>query len=115
MTYSILNKLKQTPKLAKLDSEACFFLAGQPPLHPRRLLGSFEWQGHGVNFLPKIVSHVSLVLNFKCTQHAKNVRTVDGRNPANQLRLVVEIPLFTRFYASQVVQDFFHQQQYKTN
>ncbi len=32
------------------------------------------------------------------------------RNPANQLRLVVEIPLFTRFYTSQVVQDIFHQQ-----
>ena len=27
--------------------------------------------------------------------------TVDGTNPANQLRLVVEIPLFTRFYISQ--------------
>ena len=33
---------------------------------------------------------------------------VDGRNPANQLRLV-NIPLFTGFYTSQVVQDFFHQ------
>ena len=31
------------------------------------------------------------------------------RNPANQLRLVVS-PLFTGFYTSQVVQDFFHQQ-----
>ena len=28
----------------------------------------------------------------------------------HQLRLVVEIPLFTRFYTSQVVQDFSHQQ-----
>ena len=38
--------------------------------------------------------------------------TVDGRNPANQLRLVVYLPLFTGFYTSQVVQDFFHQQYY---
>ena len=36
--------------------------------------------------------------------------TVDGQNPANQLRLVV-YPLFTGFYTSQVVVwDFFHQQ-----
>ena len=34
------------------------------------------------------------------------VNTVAGRNPANQLRLVVEIPLFTGFCTSQVVQDF---------
>ena len=32
------------------------------------------------------------------------------RNPANQLRLVVEIPLFTGFYTSQVVHDFLNQQ-----
>ena len=31
------------------------------------------------------------------------------RNPANQLRLVVEIPLFTGFYTSQVVHDFLNQ------
>ena len=31
------------------------------------------------------------------------------RNLANQLRLVVYLPLFTRFDTSQVVQDFFHQ------
>ena len=40
------------------------------------------------------------------------VDTVDGRNPANQLRLVV-YPIVYRvlpFYPSQVVQDFFHQQ-----
>ena len=34
--------------------------------------------------------------------------TVDGRNPAPVD--MVNIPLFTRFYTSQVVQDFFHQQ-----
>ena len=28
----------------------------------------------------------------------------------HQLRLVVDLPLFTRFYTSQVVQEFFHQQ-----
>ena len=36
--------------------------------------------------------------------------TVDGRNPANQLRLVVEIPLLSGFQTCQVVVwDFFHQ------
>ena len=42
-----------------------------------------------------------------------NINTVDGRNPANQLRLAVYpfIPLFAGFYTSQVVVwDFFHQQ-----
>ena len=34
--------------------------------------------------------------------------TVDGRNPAPVD--MVNIPLFTRFYTSQAVQDFFHQQ-----
>ena len=34
--------------------------------------------------------------------------TVDGSNPA--LADMVDIPLFTRFYTSQVVQDFSHQQ-----
>ena len=34
--------------------------------------------------------------------------TVDGRNPAPVDKQF--IPLFTRFYTSQVVQDFFHQQ-----
>ena len=33
---------------------------------------------------------------------------VDGRNPAPVD--MVNIPLFTRFYTCQVVQDFFHQQ-----
>ena len=33
---------------------------------------------------------------------------VDGSNPA--LADMVDIPLFTRFYTSQVVQDFSHQQ-----
>ena len=37
------------------------------------------------------------------------VHTVDGWNPANQLRLVV-YPSIYRVYTSQVVQDFFHQQ-----
>ena len=34
--------------------------------------------------------------------------TVDGRNPAPVD--MVNIPLFTGFHTSQVVQDFFHQQ-----
>ena len=37
--------------------------------------------------------------------------TVDGRNPANHLRLVV-YPTVIGFQTSQVVQDFFHQQYY---
>ena len=44
----------------------------------------------------------------------ENYHTVDGSEIrlTNQLRLVVypTIPLFTGFYTSQVVQDFFHQQ-----
>ena len=36
--------------------------------------------------------------------------TVDGRNPANQLRLVVYPIIYRVFCTSQVVQDFFHQQ-----
>ena len=38
---------------------------------------------------------------------------VDRRNHAPVD--IVNIPLFTRFYTSQVVQDFFHQQYYKGN
>ena len=36
--------------------------------------------------------------------------TVDGRNPANQLRLVVYPMIYKVLAPSQVVQDFFHQQ-----
>ena len=44
-------------------------------------------------------------------QRWTKVATINGRNPANQLRLVVYpiIPWFTKFCTSQVVQDFFHQ------
>ena len=35
---------------------------------------------------------------------------VDGRNPANQLRLGSLSPDLTGFYTSHIVQDFFHQQ-----
>ena len=43
--------------------------------------------------------------------YVRHVRdTADGKNPASQLRLVVDNPLFIGFYTSQVVQDFFHQQ-----
>ena len=45
----------------------------------------------------------------------KGWHTADGRNPANQLRLVV-YPCLSHylqgFYTSQEVQDFFHQQYY---
>ena len=36
--------------------------------------------------------------------------TVDGRNPAAVVVGSLSHYLFTRFYTSQVVQDFFHQQ-----
>ena len=39
--------------------------------------------------------------------------TVDGKNPAPVD--MVNIPLFTRFLTSQVVQDFFHQQYQQIN
>ena len=40
------------------------------------------------------------------------LNTVDGRNPA-PVDIMVNIPLFTGFYTSQVVvSDFFHQQYY---
>jgi len=42
-------------------------------------------------------------MHFTYQQH-----TVDGQNPAPVDKQV--IPLFTRFYTSQVVQDFVHQQ-----
>ena len=37
------------------------------------------------------------------------IPTVDGWNPANQLRLVA-YPIIYKVHTSQVVQDFFHQQ-----
>ena len=39
--------------------------------------------------------------------------TVDGRNPANQLRLVVYPMIYKVLAPSQVVQDLFHQQHYQ--
>ena len=47
--------------------------------------------------------------DFTCSSALDFVgNTVDGRNPAPVD--MVNIPLFTRFYACWVVQDFFHQQ-----
>ena len=46
-----------------------------------------------------------LIMFQLCSNH---VPTVDGRNPAPVY--MVNIPLFTRFHACWVVQDFFHQQ-----
>ena len=46
-----------------------------------------------------------------CPMWTQLLPTVDRRNPANQLRLVVYLPLFTGCFTSQVVVwDFFHQQ-----
>jgi len=48
-------------------------------------------------------------LNYLKQKSVKKCQTtVDGRNPAPVD--MVKIPLFTGFYTSQVVQDFFHQQ-----
>ena len=41
----------------------------------------------------------------QCTLIGQGIDTVDGRDPAP----VVNIPLFTGFHTSQVVQDFLHQ------
>ena len=38
---------------------------------------------------------------------SSRVISVDGRNPANQLRLVVYLTIY-KFHSSQVVQEFFH-------
>jgi len=48
------------------------------------------------------------VLSFTAWDVNKNHHTVDGRNPAPVD--MVNIPLFARFYTTQVVQDFFHQE-----
>ena len=64
----------------------CFFVPHEPSLILERCLGVYFW---------KIF-----------TTHKLGERWSYGwwfRNPANQLRLVVEIPLFTGFYTSQVV------------
>ena len=44
-----------------------------------------------------------------CQRNMKNYLslTVDGRNPAPVDMISISIPLFTRFYTSQVVQDVF--------
>ena len=44
------------------------------------------------------------------TKHIGTSDTVDGRNPANQLRLVVCPTIYKVLAPSQIVQDFFHQQ-----
>ena len=48
-----------------------------------------------------------LYTHYKAYQSQDN--TVDGRNPANHLGLVV-YPIICKVYRCQVVQDFFHQQ-----
>ena len=54
--------------------------------------------------------HRSIIWRLVLLEWTK-VDSIDGRNPANQLKLVVYpiIPWFTKFYTSQVVQDFFYQ------
>ena len=47
----------------------------------------------------------TIILPFS---YNKQNGTVDGRNPAPID--IVNIPLFTKFFTSQVLQDFFHQQ-----
>ena len=54
------------------------------------------------------------IIRFVFSSKHQNIKpaglgdTVDGQNPAPPRMMI--IPLFTRFYVSQVVQDFFHQQ-----
>ena len=47
-------------------------------------------------------------LRERCEAVDSDMHTVDGRNPASVD--MVNIPFFTGFHTSQVVQDFFHQQ-----
>ena len=59
----------------------------------------------------KIFDSISIFFgggNEFCIPWVVPLNTVDGRNPAPVD--MVNIPLFARFYTSQVVQDFFHQQ-----
>ena len=72
------------------------------------------YPGHGI-MCPGFV-FFSYLLPFPAV-NASVIRfgTVDGRNPApvdmvNIMLISFDILLFTRFYTSQVVQDFFHQQ-----
>jgi len=50
-------------------------------------------------------NHPSPFAPFLCSQHLMTLQIVDGRNPAPVD--MVNITLFTGFYTSQVVQDFF--------
>ena len=47
--------------------------------------------------------------NRRVTHLMTYTHTVDGRHPANQLRLAVYLTIY-RVYMSQVVQDVFHRQ-----
>ena len=58
----------------------------------------------------QVLQHGEYDMNI---QHDVVQHTVDGRNPAPVD--MVSIPLFTWFYTSQVVQDFFHQQYHHWN
>ena len=57
---------------------------------------------------PFVANSVQCTCNFGEPQQVIKGDTIDGRNPAPVD--MVDIPSFTGFYTSQVVQDFFHQQ-----
>ena len=52
--------------------------------------------------------YITYIYIYDIHRYGLSGNTVDGRNPAPGD--MEKIPLFTWFYASQVVQDFFHQQ-----
>ena len=77
------------------------YLQAVTPYNWRSLLRNSEGKGWSSNQKQRTVGFELEIYQFG--------NTVDGRNPANQLRLVF-FALVTRFYTSQVVHDFFHQQ-----
>ena len=55
-----------------------------------------------------------LIVTPKWPTPQMNFTTVDGRNPANQLRLVVYPIMYDGFFTAVIPPDFHHQQYFKT-
>ena len=82
-----------------------FFLGQDTFAAPELSVAQIGASAHLIN--PRALMIAILEKNtFPKTTFSEN--TLDGRNPAPVDRLC--ILLFTRFYTSEVVQDFFHQQ-----
>ena len=75
------------------------------------VVGVGRWQLN--HFLPQVLTCAYIIQRWlssdtNTSNHGLLEIAVDGRNPAPVD--MVNIPLFTGFYESQVVQDFFHQE-----